>query len=187
MNIPVPRALQRLGGRTSASLRSATSTLTGWPPSRWATAAITAVPTALLVGLPTAVVPNPVFGRAVPVQWWNYPALAATALLGGIVLATFVNVPPAREAPGAPAPAPAGVGSRLGTVGGLLSFLAVGCPVCNKLVLLLLGTSGALTLWAPVQPLVAVASVAALAVAALRRLAGEAGCPVPRSQAGAQD
>lgn len=185
MTTPVPRALQRLGGRTSASLRSATSTLTGWPPSRWATAAITAVLTALLVGLPTAVVPNPVFGRAVPVQWWNYPALAVTALLGGIVLATFVNVPPAREAPGAPTPSRAG--SRLGTVGGLLSFLAVGCPVCNKLVLLLLGTSGALTLWAPVQPLVAVASVAALAVAALRRLAGEAGCPVPRSPAGAQD
>ncbi len=33
--------------------------------------------------------------------------------------------------------------------GGLLSALAIGCPVCNKAVVLLLGSAGALTVWAP--------------------------------------
>ena len=51
----------------------------------------------------------------------------------------------------------------LATVGGLVSFFAVGCPVCNKLVLLALGASGAVSWFAPVQPVLAVASVALMA------------------------
>ena len=38
-----------------------------------------------LVGLPTDVIPNPVFGRPVPVTWWSYPVLVVTALLGGLL------------------------------------------------------------------------------------------------------
>ncbi|MGA5190461.1 hypothetical protein ACPCSL_28345 [Streptomyces griseoincarnatus] len=105
----------------------------------------------------TATSPSPLFSRSVPVQWWNYPVLAATAVLAGLVLATFVT-PPCGTAPRAPErpvdqgdPA-AKTAGRLGSAGGLLSLLAVGCPVCNKLVLVLLGTSGALTYWAPLQP-----------------------------------
>ena len=61
---------------------------------------------------------------------------------------------------------------------GLLSFFAVGCPVCNKLVVAALGTTGAVEVFAPVQPLLAVASVALLAVALRRRLATRSACPV---------
>ncbi len=46
--------------------------------------------------------------------------------------------------------------------GGFLSFLAVGCPICNKLVLVLLGSSGALTYFAPAQLLIGIASIALL-------------------------
>lgn len=49
-------------------------------------AGLGALVTAILVGAPTDVVPNPLSGRSVPVQWWNYPALAVTAALAGIVL-----------------------------------------------------------------------------------------------------
>lgn len=154
----------------SRSPRRAARALADWPPRRWAVASCAAAGTALAVGLPTAVVPNPLFSRAVPVQWWNYPALALTAVLGGLVLATYVR---GGETPVTRRPA-----DRLGSVGGVLSFLAVGCPVCNKLVLLLLGTSGALSYWAPLQPLVAVASVLLLSEAALRRLSVAEECPV---------
>ncbi|MGW0737265.1 hypothetical protein [Streptomyces sp. NPDC002851] len=174
-----------------------------WPPARWAVALGAAVLCALLLGLPTAVIPNPVFGRTVPPEWWNYPALAASALLAGLLLATYVRT-------GRPAADPeadsdteteaasemasetaskaasemasetepeARRSSRLGSAGAVLSFLAVGCPVCNKLVLLALGTSGALSIWAPLQPALAVLSLGLLAVAAVRRLAGEVACP----------
>ena len=43
------------------------------------------------------------------------------------------------------------------TGGGMLSMFAVGCPACNKIAVILLGTSGALNLWAPVQPVLGVA------------------------------
>ena len=65
------------------------------------------------------------------------------------------------------------------TIGGLATFFAVGCPVCNKLVLLALGTSGALNMFAPIQPIIGVGSLVILAATvrwSLRRRAE--GCAV---------
>ncbi|MFC0864548.1 hypothetical protein ACFHYQ_19850 [Sphaerimonospora cavernae] len=163
--------LKRLVVAVLNEQRSALTALRIWGGARWATAAGGALLTVLVVGVPTVVIPNPLFGREVPVQWWNYPTLAATAMLGGLVIATFADTSGARVR------ADRG-SSRLGAVGAVLSFLAVGCPVCNKLALLLLGASGAMTVWAPIQPVAAVASVLLLAVAAVRRLSGEVNCPV---------
>ncbi|MFC9950911.1 hypothetical protein ACFVIN_10365 [Streptomyces prasinus] len=162
----------------SSSARSwsrAGAALRRWRSRQWAVAGVGALATAVLVGAPTDVVPNPLFGRSVPVQWWNYPALVVTAVLAGIVLSTYVRQPSSSPKP------EAGDGSRLGAVGGVLSFFAVGCPVCNKLVLVLLGASGAMSYWAPLQPLLAVVSVGLLAEAALRRLSSQTACPVPAS------
>lgn len=157
-----------------------------WPPARWGVALAAAVLTALAAGLPTAVIPNPVFGRTVPTTWWSYPVLAVTAVLGGLLLATYVRTGSARRTE---PPAPDGDERRrrrFGAAGGVLSFLAVGCPVCNKIVLLLLGTSGAMSVWAPIQPVLAGVSVLLLAVAAVQRLAGEVACPaVPGTAAAA--
>ena len=66
------------------------------------------------------------------------------------------------------------------TVGAtLLSTFAVGCPVCNKLVVAVLGVSGALTYWAPTQPLLGVLSVGLLAAGLLIRLGGAVACAAP--------
>ncbi|MFF3286368.1 hypothetical protein [Streptomyces sp. NPDC003023] len=158
---------------SSRSWRRAGTALRGWRTRQWTVAGAGALATAVLVGAPTDVVPNPLFGRSVPVQWWNYPALAVTAVLAGIVLSTYVRPPsPSPEQP------EAADGGRLGAVGGVLSFFAVGCPVCNKLVLVLLGASGALSYWAPLQPLLAVVSAGLLAEAALRRLSAQTACTV---------
>ena len=129
---------------------------------------------ALLIGLPTDVIPNPVFGRPVPVTWWSYPTLVVTAVLGGLLAATYVG---ARS--GAPAPldemdAP----TRRGGIAGLLSFFAVGCPVCNKLVIVALGTTGARQWFEPVQPVLAVASIALLGWALRSRLRSASACPI---------
>jgi hypothetical protein len=75
--------------------------------------------------------------------------------------------------------APVDADQRRGTVGGLLSFLAIGCPTCNKLVLLALGSSGAITWFEPLQPVLAVGGIALLGWALRRRLASEVSCAVP--------
>ncbi len=152
----------------AAPARQATRALAQWTPGRWGTALAAAIPSALLLGLPTDLIPNPVFGREIPPTWWSYPVFALSALLAGLLIATYVRTGRPRER-----------ATRLGSAGALLSFLAIGCPVCNKLVLLALGTSGALTIWAPLQPALAVASLALLTVATVRRLAGETACPAP--------
>jgi hypothetical protein len=60
----------------------------------------------------------------------------------------------------------------------MLSFFAVGCPVCNKLVVIALGTVGARRWFEPVQPLLAVASIVLMAVALRTRLRNADACPV---------
>lgn len=153
--------------------------LQSWSPRRWAAAALAAVLVALLVGLPTDVIPNPVFGRPVPVTWWSYPVLLLTALLGGILAATYV-----RDHQLPPNSSSAGAGdderiARTGGFGGLLSFFAVGCPVCNKLVVIALGTVGARRWFEPIQPLLAVLSLVLLVVALRARLRNARSCPIP--------
>jgi hypothetical protein len=127
------------------------------------------------IGAPTAVIPNRFFMRMTPTRPQDYAFLALTALLVGLIAATYV----APRRPLVADPPPGGEG-RL-TAGGLLSFLAVGCPVCNKLVVLALGTSGALRYFAPVQPLLGLASLALLGATAWLRLRllyrGCAACP----------
>ena len=78
---------------------------------------------------------------------------------------------------------PAGVeGIETGAVGGFLTFLAVGCPVCNKLALLALGYTGAIQWFAPVQPWLAAGAVVLLGWALMRRLAFADACPVPAAR-----
>ncbi len=143
-------------------------TIRTWPARRWMAAALAAIATALIIGVPTVLIPTPVFTRSVPVQWWSYPVLAATAVLSGLIFATYIRTgaePPRRQ-------------TQISLGGGILSMFAVGCPACNKIAVILLGMSGALNLWAPVQPVLGVASVGLLAWALWRRLAGERACPV---------
>lgn len=129
---------------------------------------------ALVIGLPTDVIPNPVFGRPVPVTWWSYPTLLLTAVLGGLLAATYVGDRSASS------PTEIDEPTRRGGIGGLLSFFAVGCPVCNKLVIVALGTTGARQWFEPVQPLLAVASLALLAWALRARLRSVTACSVSR-------
>lgn len=152
----------------------------GWPISRWVAALLGAAATVLLVAVPTDLIDTPLFSRDVEATWWAWPALLASAVLAGLLLATYVAYP--GRAGADQTPTRAGIGrteSRAGVVGGVLSLFAVGCPVCNKLVLLALGTGGAMTWFAPAQPLLAVASIALLGWALRRRLRGERVCDLP--------
>lgn len=137
------------------------------------TTLLTMVGTFLLIGLPTDIVANPVFGREVPVRAWEPWVLAATSILTGL---WFGLQRSSRELAGksdgnAPALSAAG-----------LAYFAVACPVCNKIVLLALGTSGALGIWQPLQPWLAGLSLlmltAAVGYAARRRPCANGSCEV---------
>lgn len=154
--------------------RGVAEELATWPARRWLFAAGTALATVLIVAIPTALIPNPVFGREIPPTAWAWPVLIVTAVLAGLVAATYVarKDTPDKER-----------GGKLGAAGAFVSFFAVGCPVCNKLVLLALGYTGALQFFAPVQPFLAAASIALLAVALVLRIRRERTCPVRRPAA----
>lgn len=143
-----------------------------WPLRRWAVALGATLAYALLVAVPTDLVDTPLFSREIPPTWWSWPTLVVSSVLAGLLTATYVARP---DAPDARTDRPA----KGGYVGGFLTFFAVGCPVCNKLVLLALGTSGALTWFEPVQPILSMAAVVVLAWALRTRLRGESSCALP--------
>ncbi len=182
--------------RLATDLRLSAQALQGWEPRRFGLAALFALGTALLIGIPTVIIPNPIFGRDIPVVAWNYPVWLLTSLLTGMLIATYVRARPAvpqavTAEPGAtrdedPSPAAERSGdspSRLGMAGGVLTWFAVGCPVCNKIALLALGYSGALTWFAPFQPVLAVLALGLVAVALVARLRGQVACPLPARSA----
>jgi hypothetical protein len=138
-----------------------------WSGRRRLIAVGAAVLFALAAGMPTDVIPNPLAHRDISATWWSYPVLAVTATLGGMLAATYLHSPADRDVTGRSAS------------GGLLSVLAIGCPACNKLVVVLVGTSGALSWWAPLQPILAIASIGLLAWALRARLVAEQSCPLP--------
>ncbi len=142
--------------------------LRAWPRRRWVVAAATTVLYALLVAVPTDLVDTPLFWREVPPTWWSWPALLLSSALAGVLTASYVA--------GVPVPVDDDRPRRGGLVGGLLTYFAVGCPVCNKLVLLALGSAGAMTWFEPFQPVLQVAALAVLLWALRARLRGEISC-----------
>lgn len=145
-----------------------------WPARRWWFALGAAALTVLVTAVPTAMIPTPFFGRDVPTTTWAWPVLIATSVLAGLVAGTYV----ARRDPSEGGES----GSRWGAAGALTTFFAVGCPVCNKLVLLALGYSGALQYFAPVQPLLAATAIALLLWALVTRVRRERACAPALSQ-----
>ena len=169
----------------------AVATIAAWSQRQWLTAAVAAIVIAVLIGVPTDVIPNPVFGRPVPVTWWSYPVLAVTAVLGGLLAATYVRIGPRTQAghtaEGTAAPddadrdhetVPLDRPGRFGGIGGVLAFFAVGCPVCNKLVVLALGLTGARQFFEPIQPYLAGISLVVLAWALRARLRSATVCSI---------
>lgn len=152
-----------------------------WGRRRWLAALVGTVSALLVLGLPTDLVPNPVFARQIEAPWWAMPALVVTSLLSGLLFATYV-----RDSEGTSEDPLADSAGRRGAAGGLLAYFAVGCPVCNKLALLALGYTGALKWFAPVQPYLGVLAIAVLVWALAVRLRGQVACPVvPGERVGA--
>lgn len=126
-------------------------------------------------GVPTGIIETPFYVRMTPVEWWQYPLWVFTSILAGMLVATYMPGPRNRSNGSASTG-----GGILG--GGLLSVFAVGCPVCNKLVVLALGYTGAMSYFASVQPVLGALSAGLLVYALRARLVAERSCPTRRSE-----
>lgn len=100
-----------------------------------------------------------------PTRPQDYVFLVVASALAGLVMSLR------RRAGGAHARAAAG--------GGFGTFLAVGCPVCNKVVVALIGVSGATSIFAPIQPAIGIVSIGLLAWALRQTLHAPDACAVP--------
>ena len=137
---------------------------------RAAVGTLAAVATALAIGIPTGIVETSWYHRMTPVLWWNYPVWALSAIMTGMLVSTYVR-DPALTVP---------VTQEGKTVlGSLLSAFAVGCPICNKLVVMAVGVTGALNWFAPLQPLLAVGSLGLLGYALRARRRTADACRIP--------
>lgn len=132
----------------------------------WWRAAAIAVVAGLAIAVPTRLVPNGFFTRMTPTRPLDYVFWIVSSALLGLVVALRAT--------------DAGRQDTKSLAAGFGTFLAVGCPVCNKLVVALFGVSGALSIFAPLQPILGAASVALLVVAARAQLrVRTAGCRLP--------
>ncbi|HWS57504.1 MAG TPA: hypothetical protein VN257_03125 [Actinotalea sp.] len=172
--------------RVRSELLAAWSALRTWPARRYLVAATTAALTVVVVAVPTAMIPNPVFGREIATTAWAWPVLVVTSVLSGLLFATYVRAgrPTPLGAPDGGLDAGEVAQSRTGMIGTFLTFLAVGCPVCNKLALVALGYAGAIQWFAPIQPWLGAAGILLLGYALTRRLATDGACvlPAPRDR-----
>lgn len=165
----------------AATLQLAWQGLRMWTPRQITAAVISSAAVAVMIGVATVLIPNPVFARDIDPVWWNYPIWILTSVLTGMLIATYIR--PHKKQPVTPEQENDDGGgrrsSRMGVIGTVLAWFAVGCPVCNKIALLALGYSGAITWFTPVQPFLAGAAVILCSVALVFRLKGQVLCAVP--------
>lgn len=143
-----------------------TSLLT-WSLKRWIVAIGVGLATYLIISIPTAVIKNPIFGREIGVTSWSVPVIVISSILTGLLSATYVKNGMSDQNPKQ---------LKMGSVGALLSYFAVGCPVCNKVALIAFGYTGAIQYFAPIQPYLALAGIALLAFSLWARLKNEYSC-----------
>jgi hypothetical protein len=114
---------------------------------------------AVVLGVPTGVIANPLFERKVPVRGFEVLVLVALSAITGLFAATYARpTQPEHRL------------RRTGIATGIIGWFAVSCPLCNPLVVALLGTSGATGAFASTQPVLGALAIALAATALTLRL-----------------
>src|SRR5438128_564329 len=95
--------------------------------SFWLAMALGSAASLIGLGLLAAIIPNPVFGRLIPPDGAAIAVWIASAPLMGALLATYLT------GRGMDQGTAGGRDLETGglTIGGLASFFAIGCPICN--------------------------------------------------------
>ncbi len=102
---------------------------------QWSAGMAVAVVTFVVLGTVAALWENPLFIRMTPAGGWEIGLLALLALLSGVYV--VVRRP--------------FCSNKTVGIGGVLGFLGVACPVCNKILLLIFGGDLLLTYFEPIR------------------------------------
>ena len=103
--------------------------------NEWLSTLIIASAAFLLLGAVTALWSNPFFMRMTEVSGWDYIILSFESLLIGLFFG--IRAPHCAK--------------KIAGIGGVLGFVGFGCSVCNKILLLLFGSSFLLSYFEPVR------------------------------------
>ncbi len=109
----------------------------------------------LVFGIPTALIPIGVYTRMIQVTLLDYFFLLASSALIG-VYAGLWNHSRRRGKQ---------TGNAAAMGGGVSSFLAVSCPVCNVLLVSLIGVSSVMVFVEPLRPVLGIAGIVLLGTA----------------------
>jgi len=117
--------------------------------------AATAAGMFVLLGSVAALWTNPFFIRMTPTSGFEITLLAVQSLLAGV----YVGLPRSS------------CGKRTAGTGAVVGFLGIACPICNKLLVLLVGNALLLQYFEPVRIYVALGGALLLAAAVWLKLA----------------
>ena len=109
----------------------------------------------VVLGTVAALWTNPFFTRMTPAGGFEIALLLSQSALAGI----YMGLPQSR------------CGKRTAGAGAVIGFLGIACPVCNKLLVLLIGSALLLEYFEPVRLYVALGGAALLALAVWLKLA----------------
>src|SRR3989344_6857927 len=98
-------------------------------------------------GIVTSLLPNPLFTRMTPISTLDYIFLVSSSIL----LGTYVSIHHYKKNTIKKC-------DTVATAGGIGSFLAFACPVCNKLLVLIFGATALMTYFEPYKPVLGIVS-----------------------------
>lgn len=101
------------------------------------------------LGTTAALWENPLFMRMTPAGGFEIALLLLLSILAGL----YVGLPQA------------GCGARTAGTGGVIGFLGIACPVCNKILVLLFGSALLMEYYEPARPYLALSGAGLLTIA----------------------
>ena len=125
----------------------------------WLIGILSSIVVFLLFGIPTALIQTPWFIRMVERSTFDYLFLITSSiLLGAYIGVHYYKKNTVKKC------------DAITYSGGIGSFLAFGCPICNKLLVFLFGATALMTYLDPYRPILGFGSIALLGGAVYWRI-----------------